>query len=66
MTMLAQRYTDIGSKCFLMQLRQYSAVFHALQANTRYSPNAFSILVHRLRRWPNIEKALGEYPVFAR
>ena len=32
---------------------------------TRYSPNAVLIMVHRLRRWPNIETALGEYPVFA-
>ena len=23
------------------------------------------MLAHRLRRWPNIETALGEYPVFA-
>ena len=30
-----------------------------------YSPNAVSMLAHRLRRWPNIETALGECVVFA-
>ena len=34
-------------------------------ANTRGSPNAGSMLGHRLRRWPNIEPALGEPVVFA-
>ena len=34
-------------------------------ANTGHSSNAVSILVHRLRRWPNIETALDECPVFA-
>ena len=34
-------------------------------ANTGYSPNAVSTLAHRLRRWPNIETASGESPVFA-
>ena len=34
-------------------------------ANTGHSPNAVSMLAHRLRRWPNIETALGECPVFA-
>ena len=28
-------------------------------------PNADSMLAHRLRRWRNIESALGECPVFA-
>ena len=28
--------------------------------NTRLSPNIGSMLAHRLRRWPNIERALGE------
>ena len=37
----------------------------AFPANTRRSPNADSMLVHRLRRWPNIESALGERLVFA-
>ena len=35
-------------------------------ANTGYSHNAVSLSAHRLRRWPNIETALGEWPVFAR
>ena len=34
-------------------------------ANTRHSPNAVSMLAYCLRRWPKIEKALGECPVFA-
>ena len=34
-------------------------------ANTGHSPRAVSMLAHRLRRWPNIETALGECPVFA-
>ena len=34
-------------------------------ANTGYSHNAVSMLAHRLRRWPNIETTLGEWPVFA-
>ena len=34
-------------------------------ANTTHSPNAVSLLVHRLRRWPNIETALGECLAFA-
>ena len=34
-------------------------------ANTGHSPKAVSMLAHRLRRWPNIETALGEWPVFA-
>ena len=30
-------------------------------AKTGSSPNAVSMLAHRLRRWPNIETALGEH-----
>ena len=30
-----------------------------IPANTRHSPNAVSMLAHRLRRWPNIETALS-------
>ena len=33
--------------------------------NTKHSPNAVLMLAHRLRRWPNIETALGESLVFA-
>ena len=29
------------------------------------STNAVSMLAHRLRRWSNIETALGGFPVFA-
>ena len=32
----------------------------AVQANARYTPNAVSMLGQRLRRWLNIETALGE------
>ena len=35
-------------------------------ANTRNSPNAVSMLAHRLRRWANIETASGECLMFAR
>ena len=34
-------------------------------SNTGNSPNAISMLAHRLRRWPNIETALGKCPVCA-
>ena len=34
-------------------------------ANTWHLPNAVSMLAHRLRRWPNIETAMGECRVFA-
>ena len=34
-------------------------------ANTGHSSNAVSMLAQRLRRWPNIETALDECPVFA-
>ena len=37
----------------------------SIPANTWHSPKAVSTLAHRLRRWPNIETALGECPVFA-
>ena len=39
-----------------------------IPASTGHSPNAVSMLAHRLRRSacpPNIETALGECPVFA-
>ena len=32
----------------------------ALPAKTGRSPNAGTMLTHRLRRWPNIETTLGE------
>ena len=37
----------------------------SVQANAGHSPDAVSMLVQRLRRWSNIETALGECPVFA-
>ena len=32
--------------------------------HTPFPPNALSTLANRLRRWPNIERAIGEFPVF--
>ena len=40
-------------------------IIAAYPANMRHSSNAVLMLGHRLRRWPNIETALGECPVFA-
>ena len=37
----------------------------ATPANTRHQPNAGPMLVHRLRRWPDIGPALGRCLVFA-
>ena len=34
------------------------------QLSLYHSPNAVSMLAHRLRRWPNIETALGDRKVF--
>ena len=36
-----------------------------LPENMGHSPNAVSMLAHRLRRWPNIETTLSKCPVFA-
>ena len=36
-----------------------------LCANTWHSPNAISMLTHSLRRWPDIETALGSCTVFS-
>ena len=35
------------------------------QQTRGHSPDAVSMLAHRLRRWPNIETASGECSVFA-
>ena len=40
-------------------------LLRAIPANTGHSHNAVSMLAHRLRRWPNIETALGKCPVFS-
>ena len=39
---------------------------HIIQANTTRPPNAGSMLAHRLRRWPDIKKTLGERLVYIR
>ena len=60
-----------GSICLLESKQILSFAFtqqhrnRRSPANTGNSPNAVSILAHRLRRWPNIETALGECSVFA-
>ena len=43
----------------------FSSHGQEVPANTAHSPTAFSMLGHRLRRWPNIENAVGECPVFS-
>ena len=45
--------------------QEWTARQDDFSANTGHSPNAVSMLAHRLRRWANIETALGECPVFA-
>ena len=34
------------------------------ESGTRLCPNAGLMLVHRLRRWPNVSPALGGSPVY--
>ena len=41
------------------------AVAFGIAENTRCSTDVFSMLVHRPRRWPNIEPSLVERLVFA-
>ena len=43
--------------------QEWTARQDDFSANTGHSPNAVSMLAHHLRRWPNIETALGECPV---
>ena len=47
------------------RLTRYAYLWDDFPANTGQPPNAVSMLAHRLRRWPNIETALGQCPVFA-
>ena len=49
-----------------MLFQCWPTVFYAgpIPTNTGHSLNVVSMLAHRLRRWPNIETALGECPVF--
>ena len=39
-----------------------ATIYRNFPANTGNSPDDVSMLAHRLRRWPNIEEALGECP----
>ena len=50
-----------------MRAAQYHPVVREFTypANTRRSPDAGLMLVHRLRRWPNIKPASGERFVIA-
>ena len=38
----------------------WALYYYSIPTNTRHLPNAVSMLAHRLRRWCNIETALGE------
>ena len=57
-TTLAQHYSNIGSTSRVC----WEA---CILPNTRHWPNAGSIFVHRLLRWPNIESALCEHSELA-
>ena len=49
----------------LSQQGEVAVALHLIfPSNTRHSRNAVSMLAHCLRRWPNIETALGECLVF--
>ena len=50
---------------FLMSLIKWLIIDERFtsSADTGHSPNAFSMLGQSRRKWPNIETALGEYPV---
>ena len=50
---------------FGKQAHTHDTVPFQLVANKRRSPNAGTLLGHRLRRWHNIVPALGECVVFA-
>ena len=50
---------------FGKQAYTHDTVPFQLVANKRRSPNAGTLLGHRLRRWHNIVPALGECVVFA-
>ena len=55
-TTLAQHSSNTGFAVYLAA---------APQANTCHSPNTVLMLAQRLRRWLNVEAALGDCPVFA-
>ena len=63
---IAKLYTCILVQYYYYDNRIISTIIkRSPPANTGHSPKAVSMLKHRLRRWPNIETALSECPVFA-
>ena len=56
-TTLAQHHSNTGYAVYLV------AAPHA--ASTCHIPNTVSMMNQRLRRWPGINTAFGDYPVFA-
>ena len=58
-----RRWTDI--QAILCQTFVSARNGQSFPANTRPRPNVGPMLVHRLRRWPNIGPTLGRYLVFA-
>ena len=44
---------------FLLRQRLLSDKYSTIPTNTIHQPNVGPMLVHRLRRWPNIEPTLG-------
>ena len=60
-------HNDKNRKNTITNVHTHCAMVFTLRripSNTRHSPNAVSMLVHRLRRWPTIETALSECLVF--
>ena len=66
---LSWKHVTASRRDFKLRLKTRSwwvGCLRYLPANTGHSPNAVSMLAHRLRRCPNIETALSESPMFAR
>ena len=61
-----RRWSNIGfswdPSVMLTDIVFEQSLIQARPANTGYIPNIGSILVHRLRRWPNIKPTLGQRP----
>ena len=69
-SMLGQRRIPLLVQCRSLVYDAVPTLFNdwvccILCANTWQSPNAVSILTHRLRRWPDIETALGDRTTFS-
>ena len=61
---LRQRVMPVGQVTYLAQSDKYDN-WAKIQASTRRWPDVVSMLVHRLRRWPNIETTSGQRIVHA-